>query len=695
MLAKLAFGNMRKLMHDYAVYFLTLVMGVAVFYAFNTISVQADFLSNSVSELLNQVGQIMQGLTYFLAVIMGFLMVYANNFLMRRRKKELGLYQVLGMRAGQVNAILTLETLMVALVSFIVGISLGALISQLLLFVTADMFATKIERFSFFFSTDALLVTFFCFAITFLVMMVFNSITLSRVCLIELMSAGRKNEKQFVRHLPLSFALLALGLALMGYAYWRLTTQGFPMGGSNPEPGQTTMQDFAVTTALVVAGTFIFFYGFAGGITLILQRMKKHYWSGLHMFTTRQIASRINTAAASMGLIALILFFAMTSMTSGMSICATLNEAYKAGVPYDASIDVVGTSREDQTLDWDSFAKEAGVDLSSVGDSVSFRVGYMTDDMTNAEGYNTIQTFQDMSALTGKSIPQGYEQSVAWQAISLSDYNALRAFRGLDPVSLGDSEYLYLCNMDQLQDFVNTALSQGYSITAAGRTLTPARTTAINDESCVIQNDSVGKTPGIYVVPDDIAEELPNYHWVLDINYSVSTEDGDLAVKDLRDTIAASSDELYVGSETKTDAALEGATTTGLISYMAIYIGFVLVIACAAILAIQQLSNASDSAMGYRTLSELGCPEKTIFASLRTQVIFAFALPLIVGVAHSICATAAVNKLFVMFGHASIIENVGLGLAIFALVYGGYLALTYRMAHGVVRGTIRSARHAL
>ncbi|MDY3969838.1 MAG: ABC transporter permease, partial [Atopobiaceae bacterium] len=185
------------------------------------------------------------------------------------------------------------------------------------------------------------------------------------------------------------------------------------------------------------------------------------------------------------------------------------------------------------------------------------------------------------------------------------------------------------------------------------------------------------------------------YRWALDINYRVSTENGDLAVKDLADTIAASNDELYVGSETKTNAALEGTTTTGLISYMAIYIGFVLVIACAAILAIQQLSNASDSAMGYRTLSELGCPEKTIFSSLRTQVIFAFALPLIVGIAHSICATAAVNKLLLMFGQSSIIENVGLGIAIFALVYGGYLALTYRMAHGVVKGAIRSARHAL
>ncbi|MGN0075521.1 MAG: ABC transporter permease [Parafannyhessea sp.] len=690
MLAKLAFGNMRKLVHDYAVYFLTLVMGVAVFYAFNTISVQADFLSNTMSELLKQVGQILQGVTVFLAVIMGFLMVYANNFLMRRRKKELGLYQVLGMRAGQVNAILTLETLMVALASFVVGIALGALVSQLLLFVTADMFATKVTHFRFFFSTEALALTFGCFALTFLVMMVLNSISLSRVRLVDLMSSGRRNERQFVRHLPLSLALTVVGLLLMGYAYWRLTTQGFPLGG-DPKNGATTTNDFLLTTAIVVAGTFVFFYGFAGALTLVLARLKGFYWRGLHMFTTRQIASRVNTAAVSMGMISLILFFAMTSMTSGMSICSTLNKAYEKGTPFDASVFVTGTSHKGSTIDFEGAARRAGVDLSSVGRTCTIRTAIVS----NKRGILTIDTLHDMASLTGKPIPTGFENSVAYQAISVSDYNAHRRFLGLRPVTLEDGHYLYLCNMDQLTGFVDSALAKGYSIDAAGQRLAPARATAISDASCVLLNDSVGSTPGIYVVPDAVAAKLPNYTWSLNVRYKVSTEKGDDAVKRVRDQLASEDDTLYVASNTKTESAVEGTTTTGLISYMAIYIGFVLVIACAAILAIQQLSSASDTSAGYRTLSELGCPERTIFESLRAQVTFAFALPLVVGLAHSICATAAVNKVLQAFGHASILENVGVGLVIFALVYGGYLALTYRMAHGVVRGAIRSARHAL
>ena len=342
MLAKLAFGNMRKLLHDYAVYFLTLVLGVAVFYAFNTISVQGDFLRGDVGEMLGEVGQILDGVTVFLAVILGFLMVYANNFLMRRRKKELGLYQVLGMRTGQVTAVLALETLLVAAISFGVGIALGALLSQVLLFVTARMFETTVQHFSFFFSTDAFLLTLRCFGVIFAVMMVFNWLTLRRVRLIDLMGAARHNERQFVRKLPLAIVLTVAGLALIGIAYVRLTRDGFPTSGT-----AESQNDFLVTTAMVVVGTFVLFYGLAGALTALLSHLRGFYWRGLHMFTTRQIASRVNTTALSMGVIALILFLAMTAVTTGMSICGTINSVTRQGIPYSASISVTpaGASR--------------------------------------------------------------------------------------------------------------------------------------------------------------------------------------------------------------------------------------------------------------------------------------------------------------------------------------------------------------
>ena len=685
MLAKLAFGNMRKLLHDYAVYFLTLVLGVAVFYAFNTMSVQGDFLRGDVGETLSQVGQILDGLTVFLAVILGFLMVYANNFLMRRRKKELGLYQVLGMRTGQVNVALALETLLVAAVSFGVGIALGVLVSQVLLFVTARMFATTVQHFSFFFSTDAFMLTLACFGVIFVVMMLFNWITLRRVRLIDLMSSARQNEKQFVRRLPLSIVLTAAGLVLMGVAYWRLIRDGFPMDNS--------MQGgFIITTIMVAVGTFVFFYGLAGTLTALLTHMRGFYWRDLHMFTTRQIASRVNTTALSMGVIALILFLAMTAMTTGMSICNTLNAMVEKGTPYSASISVLPTDPVADPIDLEAEVAKVGIDLSAVGSHATVRIAVIPSELEGATS-----TFQRISELTGETIPKGFEHAMVGEVVSLSDYNAARALLGMEPVSLADGQYLLLCNMDQVEPFVNGGLEKGFSVTVGDVTLTPARATVIDDASAVLQDNGLGANPGTFVVADDLAASLPTYQQVIDVMYAGPTEEGDAALKGLEERLSDSLGErsALTTVDTVTSVLADGTTTTGLISYMAIYIGFVLVIACAAILAIQQLSNASDSAGSYRTLSELGCSERLIFGSLRAQVAIAFALPLAVGLAHSLCAISVLNELVSAFGYSDALDGMTLGLVLFALVYGGYLALTYRMAHGIVRSAVRTTRRAL
>ncbi|RGU51471.1 ABC transporter permease [Olsenella sp. AF16-14LB] len=685
MLAKLAFGNMRKLLHDYAVYFLTLVLGVAVFYAFNTMSVQGDFLRGDVGETLSQVGQILDGLTVFLAVILGFLMVYANNFLMRRRKKELGLYQVLGMRTGQVNVVLALETLLVAAVSFGVGIALGVLVSQVLLFVTARMFATTVQHFSFFFSTDAFMLTLACFGVIFVVMMLFNWITLRRVRLIDLMSSARQNEKQFVRRLPLSIVLTAAGLVLMGVAYWRLIRDGFPMDNS--------MQGgFIITTIMVAVGTFVFFYGLAGTLTALLTHMRGFYWRDLHMFTTRQIASRVNTTALSMGVIALILFLAMTAMTTGMSICNTLNAMVEKGTPYSASISVLPMDPVADPIDLEAEVAKVGIDLSAVGSHATVRIAVIPSELEGATS-----TFQRISELTGETIPKGFEHAMVGEVVSLSDYNAARALLGMEPVSLADGQYLLLCNMDQVEPFVNGGLEKGFSVTVGDVTLTPARATVIDDASAVLQDNGLGANPGTFVVADDLAASLPTYQQVIDVMYAGPTEEGDAALKGLEERLSDSLGErsALTTVDTVTSVLADGTTTTGLISYMAIYIGFVLVIACAAILAIQQLSNASDSAGSYRTLSELGCSERLIFGSLRAQVAIAFALPLAVGLAHSLCAISVVNELVSAFGYSDALDGMTLGLVLFALVYGGYLALTYRMAHGIVRSAVRTTRRAL
>ena len=313
MLCKLAWGNVRRAGKDYLVYLLTLTLAVTVFYAFNTISVQADLVleEEGMPELLST---IMSGLTMFLATLMGFLMVYANNFIMKRRKKEFGLYQVLGMSRGQVSRVMALETAIVSGAALVLGIALGVGFSQLMTFFTASLFKTQIRDFHFFFSVPAFLITVGCLVAIFLVTLVFNLRVVRRAKVIDLMSAGRKNEAIKMRNPIVSAAIFILGTALIGIAYFRLLRDGLPID-SAPSEIEAAMNQFMLTTGIVVVGTILFFFGLSGFLLKVLQAARGLYWRGLNMFTVRQLSAKVNTVSFSMAIISMILFLAITSVT--------------------------------------------------------------------------------------------------------------------------------------------------------------------------------------------------------------------------------------------------------------------------------------------------------------------------------------------------------------------------------------------
>lgn len=229
MLCKLAWGNVRRAGRDYLVYLLTLTLGVTVFYAFNTISMQVDIAGIDEEGLAQVMGSMLGNLTYFLAGVMAFLMVYANNFIMKRRKKEFGLYQVLGMGRGRVATIMALETVIVSVVAFVAGIVLGVGLSQLMTFFTASLFKTQIANFHFFFSVHAFNLTLACMLVMFVLTLLLNLRAVRRTKLIELMGAERRNESIKTRNPWIAIAIFAVGVVLVGVAYYRLLRDGFPL----------------------------------------------------------------------------------------------------------------------------------------------------------------------------------------------------------------------------------------------------------------------------------------------------------------------------------------------------------------------------------------------------------------------------------------------------------------------------------
>ena len=728
MLCKLAWGNVRRAGRDYLVYLLTLTLGVTVFYAFNTILMQVDIAGIDEKGLAQVMGSMLGDLTYFLAGVMAFLMVYANNFIMKRRKKEFGLYQVLGMGRGRVATIMALETVIVSVVAFVVGIVLGVGLSQLMTFFTASLFKTQIANFHFFFSVHAFNLTLACMLVMFVLTLLLNLRAVRRTKLIELMGAERRNESIKTRNPWIAIAIFAVGVVLVGVAYYRLLRDGFPLTATDSKL-QEAMNQFGITTAMVTVGTFALFWGLSGMLIKLLQSLCGVYWRGLNMFTVRQLAAKVNTVCFSMGVIAMLLFLAITSVTCGMSIANVMNENLERYNPVDVSQryvyytpdtfdyykEYVNPSDEadrmvlaDTTVDlypaWHGKGKSAGnndetgkkVNIADVaGEHVQID-SYLSYPLG---GSDPSVTPSEMCKTMGEKLPKAFGGSNA-DAMGLfvtpaSQYNKLRQMMGEEPVSIGRDQYLLTCDMGgELVELYTKYMAGGHALTLGGHTLKPA-TDKSDEDTAAIANSAMGSNPGTVVVADELLSQLnlQPYSSSLLVNYKqgMDTTEADESIKyTLLDNLLVDGKEPGVWGTfiTRSEMYTQAAQMNGLISYLAIYIGFVLVVACAAILSIQQLSNVADGSRSYRVLAQIGCDDRQIRHSVMAQQAVFFLFPLAVGLAHSFVALKVIIELVSIFGNMSIGGTVGLTCAIFLAAYGGYFLVTYLMSAGMVQAAI-------
>ncbi len=727
MLAKIAWGNVRRTSRDYLVYLLTLTLAVTVFYTFNTIAVQMD-IADMDAEVGALLGSIMSGLTIFLAAVMGFLMVYASNFIMRRRKKEFGLYQVFGMSRGQVARIMALETLFVSLAALVLGILLGLVLSQIMTFFTAVMFRTQIANFHFFISPTALIITAGCLVAIFLVTLIFNLRVVARAQIVDLMSAGRVNEAIKVRNPWVAVVIFVAGTVAIVVAYMRLLRDGLPLDGTSE-----SMNTFYLTTALVVAGTILVFFGLSGFLLRALQSARGLYWRGLNMVTLRQLAAKVNTVSLSMAVIAMILFLAVTSVTSGMSIASAFNDTLERSTPVDYSR--VLYYFEDEVVD-ELNAEEAGdgeiryaaarepVDLMEASaldtmyfgtsEATAFDLTAIAGDTVQVDVYDAtprgtstpIVTLLDLCEAVDRDLPSGVSStgisSLSLMVVTESVYNEYLRFRDMDEIDLGEDGYVLLADSgNSITEIYNAVLEQGVELVVDGQTLHPVQD-RVDEDASVFTNSQLGMNTGTIVLPDELVErlDLPLLYGylLLDYAYGVSAEEGEAYIWADRayGTITDEDGAIVAGwgrEDTRLSIYESAYVIDGLVSYLAIYIGFVLVVACAAILAIQQLSGVADASGTYRVLSELGASERDITRSMLVQQVIFFVFPLLVGIAHALCALTVVVDFVEIYGGFSIGPTVCFTGALFLVAYGGYFVVTHLMSRGIVADATQ-ARHA-
>ena len=657
MLFKLSIKNIKKSFKDYAIYFLTLVLGVAIFYVFNAIDSQEAMLTltSAEKEIINLMNEFLSGVSILVAIILGFLIIYASRFLIKRRKKEFGIYLTLGMGKRQVSKILLMETLIIGLISLAVGLGIGVIASQFMSIIVAKLFEADMSRFEFVFSQASMIKTVMYYAIIYLIVMIFNVFAVTKYKLIDLLTASKKGEKVKVRNLTISVILFIISVGILSYAYYLATNR------------LDSLDLFGFSILLGIIGTFLLFFGVSGFILKLVQSNKKLYLKGLNIFTLRQINSKVNTMVFSMSIICLLLFFTITIFSSAWSINVSLKKDLVYGTPAD--VQIISYSQ----------------DVLDVQEGILDKVGY---DINNFSSYVKANTYGFEDVTVGaliepikKEVLKVYPNLLVdnlLPVIKISDYNKIASFYGRDTYTLNDDEFILLADYAQMIEYENKALSEGVTISINGQKYHNKYDECMEGLIDMSGNKS---NVGIVIVPDNT--DINGSVYVR--SYLMANYKGDKDKKE--EEFVKYGDEIARNGgfyNTKLDIYTASTGLRAIMIFIGLYLGIIFLISSACILALKELSDSSDNKEKYQMLRRIGVDDKRLNRTLFTQVGIFFMFPLLVAVIHSIfgimCANIIIESMSVTSNMTSI-----LGAALLILIiYGGYFLVTYLTSKRII-----------
>ncbi len=693
MLFKLSIKNIAKSIKDYAIYFLTLVLGVAIFYMFNSLDSQQAMLqvSSSTLDIIQLMIGILSFVSIFVAVVLGLLIVYANNFLINRRKKEFGIYMTLGMGRKKISEIILLETVFVGLISLAVGLIIGIFASQFMSILVAKLFEADMSKFHFVFSKDACIKTCIYFAIMYLAVMIFNTMTILRYKLINLLNAYKKNEKIKIKNPIMAILIFVIGVCILGYAYYMVT------GKANT----LETEDLIKPISMGIVGTVAIFWSLSGFILITIQKMKNIYLKDTNMFILRQINNKINTTVISMSVICIMLFMTITILSSSLSLRNSMQKDLIEMTPVDINLEkkvnlpesFVGsdgnTHLYDKTLIDDSkipiteTLKNNGMDMNLLKDIIEIPI-YEEENLTVAKflGDQFEAIHQEFPFLMYENIEK---------IVKISDYNKIAELYGIKKYEVKDNEYIMICDFDNQVQIRNRTLSSG------NNTLEIAGKKYISKYSeCqpgFMEISATHSNLGILLVPDNCPLTRQSKYFLV-ANYNANTDEEKENIEkvfsddnsDLIQSLSKNALTYNFSGMTKISIIESSVGITTIIIFIAIYLGLIFLIASSVILALKQLTEASDNRQRFTILRKIGCDEKMINKSLFSQIGIFFGLPLVLAVVHSIFGIQ-----FVLIGLSGItnqgdlVPSIIFTTLIIGVIYGAYFLATYFGGKSIIK----------
>ena len=689
MLCKLSLKNIKKSFKDYTIYFFTLILGVAIFYVFNAIDSQTVLLQTKEStyDIIELMTQTLSAVSVFVSFILGFLIIYASRFLIKRRNKEFAIYMTLGMGKRKISTVLFIETIIIGFLSLGVGLGLGVILSQLMSLLVANMFEADMTKFAFTFSKGALIKTIIYFGIMYLLVMIFNTIQVSRCKLIDLINSNKRSEKLKIKNPIICILIFLVAVVILGYCYYKVTVPDAAM--------PLTVRDIMIIIALGAVSTFLLFWSLSGLMLKIVQSMKNIYYKGLNSFTLRQISSKVNTMVFSMTVICLMLFVTVCVLSSSLSIKNSMTANLKELAPAD--IELMKKRNIPKELQEEYGYTDGQIESSYKTISETLKelnideAKYLKDQTILHIYIDNAITYATTFGTKLESIKKNYpylDYTSPEIIVKLSEYNKIAKMFGNDTFTLKDNQYMIIGDYESMTELRNKALKVGTKLTIFGKELIP-KYKEVKDGFIEMSSNHI--TDGVIIVPDDVinvASHSPQMEYEYMIaNYRANDEEEKQKIEEVFTNPELNDlyPDVILGGSTRIAIYDASVGLGAMITFIGLYLGIIFLISSAALLALKELSESADNITRYTMLRRIGATDKQLNKALFRQIAIFFMFPLMIAIIHSIFGIKFCMFILETFGKEEMLASVFMTMLFLILIYGGYFLITYYCSKNIIK----------
>lgn len=672
MLFKLSIKNQKKSIKDYSIYFFTLILGIAIFYIFNAVEAQTSMmeLSQTKSQIIGVMNSALEAMSVLVSFILSFLIAYASQFLIKKRKKEFGLYLLLGMKKINVCMIIFFETVIIGFISLLIGLILGISLSQFMSLFVASLFEANMQKFVFVVSSKAIMKTILYFILIFIFVTVMDLIIVSKAKLIDLLTAHYKKEKNMIKNPYLSFVLFIAACLMLAYAYYNVTVRYNTL---------TSQNDVLIQIILGIIGTFLIFYSISGFVLAIIKKIPNIYHRHLNSFVVSEIGNKINSTVISGSIICLLLFMTICLLSSSFSLKRFKENSLKDTAPISASF----SKKMDDSYSIKEIFNKQKIDTSIYKNSYNFYT-YTSLETTIGSvlgnyGIEMLNTDPTAKEYLATQLP----------IINESTYNKVAKLYNNKTINLNKDEYQIIGNNKNQMHMFNDALKQGnQTIAFMNQTLHAKYNHTIDGFLMMNNNACFGEDCfGFIIIPDEF--DLNNLSY--SSNYLLVPKMSDENNK----YISSSKFDQTINPETKewqsvlvssqTDLYDESIGSSGVIIFVSLYLGFIFMISGAALLALKEMSDAIDNKNKYEILRKIGTSNENINNALFKQMLVFFGFPLLLAIIHSIFGIQVCNIMLEIYNSDALLQSILITAGMIIVIYGGYFLVSYLSCKRVIK----------